>query len=364
MLHLAGREEDWQAYKRLAPLVDGDTLDLIDRVALASAANDTAAIAPELAKVVEADPFEVLGAVADVATWTRDLATSDRLARRAIEAGRSPEIRQFAHLGLAHLDVLRGQWRAAQREIASIAAGDDGKPGLLRRAHRIASGLEASCVAAAFLGVPQADLRRVRDRIAGDTAAASGAASSRIARFRPVGRMYLLGILSARLGEPDSAVAIASRIERMSVPAGLDTVAMGMARGVRAQAAWSRGDRERALLLADSAVAVNVPADLLSIWDKRTENYIRAEALYQAGRYQEALPLWQNALDVGFFGSFVYGAIVQLRVGQIYDHMGDSQQAALHYARFVQLWKDADAPLQPLVREARQRLERIQSATG
>ncbi len=91
MLHLAGREEDWVAYRRLAPLVDGDTLDLIDRVALAEASADTAAIRAELAKIPDAEPVEALGAIADAGGWTRDFDSSDRLAQRAIQAGHSPE---------------------------------------------------------------------------------------------------------------------------------------------------------------------------------------------------------------------------------------------------------------------------------
>ncbi len=151
---------------------------------------------------------------------------------------------------------------------------------------------------------------------------------------------------------------------RLAVAPGLDTVVIGMASGVRAQGAWASGDRERALALADSAVAVHVPSDVLSIWNKTIENHARAELLYQAGRYEQALPLWQNALDVGYIGSFIYGGIVQLRVGQIYDHMGDAEKAALHYARFLELWRDGDPPLQPLVQEARGRLERMQNASG
>jgi tetratricopeptide (TPR) repeat protein len=47
------------------------------------------------------------------------------------------------------------------------------------------------------------------------------------------------------------------------------------------------------------------------------------------------------------------------RLGQLYDGLGDLENAALYYARFVELWADADAELQPRVTVARTRLEEI-----
>ena len=47
------------------------------------------------------------------------------------------------------------------------------------------------------------------------------------------------------------------------------------------------------------------------------------------------------------------------RVAQLYDARGDLENAALYYARFVELWADADAELQPRVEAARARLEAI-----
>jgi tetratricopeptide (TPR) repeat protein len=47
------------------------------------------------------------------------------------------------------------------------------------------------------------------------------------------------------------------------------------------------------------------------------------------------------------------------RVGQLYDEAGDLENAAVYYARFVELWADADPELQPRVEAARARLEEI-----
>ena len=50
---------------------------------------------------------------------------------------------------------------------------------------------------------------------------------------------------------------------------------------------------------------------------------------------------------------------IRERLGQIYEARGDAEKAAEHYRAFIELWKNADAPLQPRVAEARRRLERL-----
>jgi tetratricopeptide (TPR) repeat protein len=47
------------------------------------------------------------------------------------------------------------------------------------------------------------------------------------------------------------------------------------------------------------------------------------------------------------------------RLGELYEAKGDRRRAADYYGRFVDLWKNADAQLQPSVREARGRLAQL-----
>ena len=49
-------------------------------------------------------------------------------------------------------------------------------------------------------------------------------------------------------------------------------------------------------------------------------------------------------------------APAHLRLGELYDAKGDARNATRHYARFVELWKNADPELQPKVARARARL--------
>ena len=52
------------------------------------------------------------------------------------------------------------------------------------------------------------------------------------------------------------------------------------------------------------------------------------------------------------------------RLGQLYDAKGDHEKAAEYYARFVELWRDADPELQPRVEAAQARLDQIFAERG
>jgi len=47
------------------------------------------------------------------------------------------------------------------------------------------------------------------------------------------------------------------------------------------------------------------------------------------------------------------------RLGELWEQAGDRQKAATYYAKFIELWKDADPELQPKVAEVRKRLARL-----
>jgi tetratricopeptide (TPR) repeat protein len=52
------------------------------------------------------------------------------------------------------------------------------------------------------------------------------------------------------------------------------------------------------------------------------------------------------------------------RLGQLYDERGDLEKAAVYYAKFVELWENADPDLQPRVEAARTRLQEIVRERG
>jgi hypothetical protein len=52
------------------------------------------------------------------------------------------------------------------------------------------------------------------------------------------------------------------------------------------------------------------------------------------------------------------------RLGEMYEAKGAVDEALTHYGAFVELWKNADAELQPRVRDVRGRIERLQRRRG
>jgi tetratricopeptide (TPR) repeat protein len=49
------------------------------------------------------------------------------------------------------------------------------------------------------------------------------------------------------------------------------------------------------------------------------------------------------------------------RLGELYEERGERDKAADYYGRFVELWSDADAELQPVVEDVRGRIARLMS---
>jgi tetratricopeptide (TPR) repeat protein len=65
---------------------------------------------------------------------------------------------------------------------------------------------------------------------------------------------------------------------------------------------------------------------------------------------------------LGLDANFLAGAL--RRLAELHDAKGDAQKALSYYARFVDLWKDADPDLQPQVRKARARMIELQRRQG
>jgi eukaryotic-like serine/threonine-protein kinase len=58
----------------------------------------------------------------------------------------------------------------------------------------------------------------------------------------------------------------------------------------------------------------------------------------------------------------IYLAGTYKRLGELWEQKGDAKKAASYYAKFVELWKNADPELQPKVTEVRGRLARLAAA--
>jgi tetratricopeptide (TPR) repeat protein len=84
-----------------------------------------------------------------------------------------------------------------------------------------------------------------------------------------------------------------------------------------------------------------------------------------AGQADSAIAVWQRAVSLPDLNrmSSDQGELAPTlkRLGELYERRGDRQQALDAYARFVELWKDADPEFQPVVAAVHQRIERLTS---
>ncbi|MDH5642888.1 MAG: protein kinase [Gemmatimonadota bacterium] len=65
--------------------------------------------------------------------------------------------------------------------------------------------------------------------------------------------------------------------------------------------------------------------------------------------------LWMDFLDL---------PVAHRRLGELYEERGDREKAVEYYNRFVELWQNADAELQPQVQEIRERIARLVGEGG
>jgi tetratricopeptide (TPR) repeat protein len=87
------------------------------------------------------------------------------------------------------------------------------------------------------------------------------------------------------------------------------------------------------------------------------ENADSALAVYE--RYVTTPSFWR-LLDLD---RFALGPMLE-RLAELYNERGDPDNAATYYARFVELWREADPELQPRVQAAQTRLEEILAERG
>jgi tetratricopeptide (TPR) repeat protein len=81
-----------------------------------------------------------------------------------------------------------------------------------------------------------------------------------------------------------------------------------------------------------------------------------------AGNPDSALAYWEEYLDTNWgLASIAAWARPSAfrRLGEIYESRGERDKAVEYYNRFVELWQNADAELQPQVEDARERMARL-----
>jgi tetratricopeptide (TPR) repeat protein len=252
------------------------------------------------------------------------------------------------HQFLARLALAQGRWGAAKAEF-----------GRAERTIPSARRLHALSATWPFLAVPSSDLGTLRAQMeAWDPGAEAPEPNPGLASvLRPHLRLYLLGRLSSRLGEETQALDYAAELQRTRAPREARTLVRDLAQTVRAEVALRRGRPGDALEMLEQAWG-EMPPELLAnpFFSGEGTRYLRAELLYRLGRDDEALRWFSNAFQ-GAPNELVYLAPAHFRQAELYERLGDREQAIDHYGRFIQLWKSCDPELRPTLDKAKARLE-------
>jgi tetratricopeptide (TPR) repeat protein len=218
-------------------------------------------------------------------------------------------------------------------------------------------------MAAPFLGRPRSELEAARAAVAAPDPESPQTDYVILAPLNGLHRhlrAYLTGLLSAHLGEAREAGRSAATLDTIARGAGLESEAGAFARAlassVRGHAAMAQGRREEALAGFDLGRLTLVSEGLLltAVGSQALERYARGEVLREMGRDREALA-WYAASGEAGLDQLAYLAPSHLRQAELREKLGDKQKAAEHYGRFVELWKECDPELRPLVVEARRK---------
>jgi eukaryotic-like serine/threonine-protein kinase len=274
----------------------------------------------------------------------RDYDAARDVAETMREVGRSsPPVRALAAYALSAIADIHGSLAEAHRLVREAAAADSARgnttaplmPPLWEVGRTLYQRRE-----------PDQALRKLEEALR----------TRPLEAYSPVSRPYLqVANFYAYAGHADRAVELLAEYER-AVPADLRGNDGQSRRWVDYNLALGRGDAAAALAVARAlepeaicqpciAHAFAVAYDMAGQTDAAIEQYER----YTSAPHGERV--WQD-FDL---------AATHERLAELYAERDDSEKARLHAARFVELWSDADAELQPRVRAKQELLTRLGS---
>jgi tetratricopeptide (TPR) repeat protein len=327
----------------------------------AFALRDTAEQTRVMARLDSATDVTVYLSMWGVASFLRDPEAAARIATVLAGPSRPPWSRTAGLVDLANLAAAQGRIDAARRHLDAVAEIDP----------RAAAEARALLAAAPFRQADAAELASARDAVA---RAPDGPEPPReTSVFFSVHRglhghlrTYLLGLLYARLGDAARAAQYTRDLEALPESSEVGSLTQDLARGIRAESASRRG-RPAAVAAAFEGVRRESWYEMATaspFFAQARERFVQAEALEAQGRDAEAATLYRSLGGQGSLFELPYLAPAQLRLGEIAERQGHADEAAEHYSQVVELWHNADAPLQPMVREARGRLAKVRGERG
>ena len=280
-----------------------------------------------------------------LAVGRSDLARSDSIARAAFADPKAASSREFSAIQLKQSAQVGGRIREALNWLGEVAELQSGEAQTRLPALRAA--LDSAFLRAFFVGDTAAAREQIR------RALAKTPMESLQASERPWQQVLYLASAS---GDAAAARGALQAFERDLPQMGVEQAsgALAEARGHAALAAGRAADAIPLFREADRTYASCARCAMINL----------ARAFDLSGKRDSAIAYFQQFVDTphGYLDEdqdWLAGSYK--RLGELYESTGDLPKAATNLQKFIELWKNADPELQPRVRDARARLERIRA---
>ena len=297
----------------------------------------------------------VSAAVVGAAAFMDDAPEEATRFSRALAQAGDGRLAATGKVFLAELSLAGGRWSSARDELASMRRGGS------------VEGLEylALFALSPFLPLDRVELASIREELRHwSPPQASGGLdqiSPSLGPWHVHLRLYLLGLLSARLGEVRAAQGYAADLERLPADPNAPTIAFDLASSVRAHSAAEQGQDAKAW---EALEGVRGQFGMYQVFHPFVsgplDRLLRAQILRRRGQDRDALK-WLLPRDILVWEQ-VYLSPALLAEAEIREKLGEPQAALRAYSRFVQRWKDCDPALVPVLREAERRLNLLRKS--
>ena len=353
---------------RVEALSPGSDSSLWMRALQVFAAGDATGKADVIARVRGAGDHTVTMVARFVGAYLGDFDGAAAIAAALTDPVRSAPARALGHAYLAHLEMSRGRPEAAMRALRE-AGRSDAATGLLYRGL-----LAAHPFLVTSRETMEAALRDLRSWMApSDPAPADDLPlwlEPHRGLYAPL-RLYLMGLLDARLGRPEEAsrapssassffVGSAVALEAFAAPAGTGSLVSEMAFSVKAAAAEARGDHASALdalrrIRGETCFYLTMSSPFFS---QALERFRLAELNRVDNRdgydgcEKEAM-LWYRSFEHQSIFDMIHLGPSLLRLAEIHKRLGESEDAAQCCERLLRLWEGCEPSLAGHVASAR-----------
>ena len=272
----------------------------------------------------------------------------EKFAAQFLTADVPGDLAAYGHRLAAYASSARGQFRAAMRDLDEAQESDVDSDVEARSLLVATPGapIDSATIAQTRMAVERWQPSYLRDPDQTPDEIAAGRAHALL-------RLHRLGLIALRMGDTAATASAAARLARITEPDSETTpTATALAISLRARLAAAAGDSARALGLLEQVRWARVGRAAAA---EPLDRLLHADLLAATGRNADALR-WYATLGIGSPQELPLVGFAALGMARVSERMGDRSEAARHYRRVVELWRNADPALQTVAAAATQRI--------